>query len=242
MADSKFIKVEVVSTKGSTPRNSGAVLWVSKNAVRGSIGGGQMEADAVAKARAMIASGKSREFQKVTLGTEIGQCCGGVVELSFTSAAPYQESALNLAIFGAGHVGAHLSVLAQAIGYQVRLIDSRVSIEIEYPQPHQFTPQPEAEIAGLSAESDVVILTHDHGLDFRLAERALLRDDLGLVGMIGSKSKSAQFRSQFRALGSRLDKLHSPIAKNSRDKRPKAIALDVLAALYAHSSSEKDSL
>jgi xanthine dehydrogenase accessory factor len=44
----------------------------------------------------------------------------------------------------------------------------------------------------------VIVLTHDHALDFLIVSTALKRvSDLAQVGMIGSETKRATFTSQF---------------------------------------------
>lgn len=232
MAGSKGILIKITDTKGSTPRDKGAQLWVGETAVEGSIGGGRLEADAIHFARKMLTLGRNRAEQVITLGPEIGQCCGGVVELSFERASRPSRKNENLVIFGAGHVGAEIAHIARAMGFEVALYDNRAEIEIENPVEYHLVSQPETLVSDIPSGSHALILTHDHGLDFRLAERVLLRDDLGFLGMIGSKSKAAQFRSQFSALGNRLERLHSPIAKSSPDKRPKAIALAIMQEVY----------
>ncbi len=43
--------------------------------------------------------------------------------------------------------------------------------------------------------SAFVVLTHEHALDFLISAEALQRDDAAYVGMIGSKTKRAGFKS-----------------------------------------------
>lgn len=236
MAGSSGIRITITNTQGSTPRENGAVMWVGEDQILGSIGGGALEHDAILKARDMMQNGQSSASTKTALGPEIGQCCGGQVELAFEVSDPPHPNIEPIAIFGAGHVGAKLASLARSIPYAVSLYDPRASIPLDEPAPYEHIERPEIKIPTLATGSHVLILTHDHALDFRLAEAALLRDDLGFIGMIGSQSKAARFRSQFRALGTRLDRLHSPIAKSSSDKRPAAIALAILAELMETSN------
>ena len=53
----------------------------------------------------------------------------------------------------------------------------------------------------------VVVTTHSHALDFTLIEAALARDDWRYVGLIGSKSKRAQFERRLAARGHAADAL-----------------------------------
>jgi xanthine dehydrogenase accessory factor len=54
---------------------------------------------------------------------------------------------------------------------------------------------PEALVKDMPAGAVVVILTHDHALDFLIAREALSRTDLAYTGMIGSATKRATFAS-----------------------------------------------
>jgi xanthine dehydrogenase accessory factor len=94
---------------------------------------------------------------------------------------------------------------------------------------------PEAAVADIRPGGAAVILTHDHNLDFLIAAEALKRDDLGYVGMIGSKSKRGVFLNHLdregagRALAERLI---LPVGGSAlRDKRPEVIAALVAAEL-----------
>ena len=75
--------VEVARAKGSTPREAGAYMLVSRKAIHGTIGGGQLEFMAIDQARLMLADAKgpSELMLDIPLGPEIGQCCGGRVEV-----------------------------------------------------------------------------------------------------------------------------------------------------------------
>jgi xanthine dehydrogenase accessory factor len=105
---------------------------------------------------------------------------------------------------------------------------------------------PEALVAEIPAGSALVILTHDHALDFLIAREALARTDLAYTGMIGSATKRATFASWLSREGGGertwLDRLTLPIGGSAvRDKRPEVIAAmttaEILAALAAYGSS-----
>jgi xanthine dehydrogenase accessory factor len=78
--------VTVASTRGSTPREAGARLIVQPDGgFTGTIGGGTLEWRAIAVAQAALARSapKKAELRTLILGTDMGQCCGGQVELLF---------------------------------------------------------------------------------------------------------------------------------------------------------------
>ncbi len=75
------VRVLLAGVRGSAPREPGAGMLVSDGGIEGSIGGGQLEWQAMLAARSLLASAVPARVQRVVLGTERGQCCGGVVEL-----------------------------------------------------------------------------------------------------------------------------------------------------------------
>ncbi len=76
--------VTVVDVAGSAPRETGAKLVVDSEGLTGTIGGGNLEFQATARARELLAAGApKRLLQRVALGPALGQCCGGSVVLAF---------------------------------------------------------------------------------------------------------------------------------------------------------------
>lgn len=74
--------VTVAKVDGSTPREAGARMTVARDGrISGSIGGGPLEWAAIDVARRMIAAGRRAEWQAVSLGPALDQCCGGRAEI-----------------------------------------------------------------------------------------------------------------------------------------------------------------
>ena len=223
-----MIRVTVSAAKGSTPRDVGAAMFVSPHKTQGTIGGGQLEYMAIDRARAMIAKGESRFEMDIPLGPEIGQCCGGRVSLLLESvtALPAESPRPEVLIFGAGHVGRALGRALRLLPVSPLLIDQRIEEIAQAPDlTTRLNTLPEAEIRTAPEGSAYVILTHDHALDFLLATEALKRRDAPYIGMIGSKTKRAQFQRFARSQGVETDRLTCPIgASPCRDKRPEIIA------------------
>lgn len=91
MADQ--VTVTVIATAGSTPRETGARMSVTRTVTDGTIGGGALEWRAIAHARRLLQRSCSlgpwyRETLEIPLGPELQQCCGGLVELLFEVSAP----------------------------------------------------------------------------------------------------------------------------------------------------------
>ncbi|RUV03674.1 xanthine dehydrogenase accessory protein XdhC [Mesorhizobium sp. M6A.T.Cr.TU.017.01.1.1] len=193
----------------------------------------------------------------VPLGPEIGQCCGGRVEVlirlvdaalaqELVAAAEAAEAQLpHVYIFGGGHVGQALASAVALLPVRVAVVETRAEALDGMPDTIEtsLTPMPEAMVREAPAGSAFVILTHDHALDFLIATEALKRRDAAYVGMIGSKTKKATFRSWFlkSADGSEAGfaRLVSPIGGETvKDKRPQVIAAlaaaEIMTALAAH--------
>ena len=76
------VRIVVAEVRGSTPREPGAFMLVGRDGVEGSIGGGQLEWEAIAGARELLADAAvAARVNKVVLGADVGQCCGGVVSV-----------------------------------------------------------------------------------------------------------------------------------------------------------------
>ncbi len=74
--------VTILATEGSAPRGAGARMVVTANGLHGTIGGGALEHQAAAQARAILALPPgSWRVQDYPLGPLLGQCCGGRVRL-----------------------------------------------------------------------------------------------------------------------------------------------------------------
>ncbi|MEM9206922.1 MAG: XdhC family protein, partial [Pseudomonadota bacterium] len=82
--------VTVTRVRGSGPREPGARMIVLPDGdIRGTIGGGTLEFQALQIARDAVNARKSKRlWRSFALGPDLGQCCGGAVEVlieAFTS-------------------------------------------------------------------------------------------------------------------------------------------------------------
>jgi xanthine dehydrogenase accessory factor len=83
LAAGPAVRVLVLSVQGSAPCDAGAAMLVTAEAQSGTIGGGALEWEATAAARALLAAGGpwARRDLRLPLGPALGQCCGGAVRL-----------------------------------------------------------------------------------------------------------------------------------------------------------------
>ncbi|MDH6267084.1 xanthine dehydrogenase accessory factor [Rhizobium sp. SG_E_25_P2] len=249
LPDGDLVLVEVVTAKGSTPREAGAFMLVGASSVQGTVGGGHLEFDAIDLARAMLADGRIEERLEFTLGPDTGQCCGGRVSLRLrrldqalrdevdARLTRQAAGATDVYLFGAGHVGRALARALEPLPFRLTVIENRAE-ELALLDPgvnRRLLAMPEEAVAAILPGGAAVILTHDHALDFLIGSEALLRDDLAYVGMIGSKTKRGVFASYLRDSGygpDLMNRLILPIGgERLRDKRPEVIAALVAAEL-----------
>ncbi len=244
--------VEVTKALGSTPREAGAWMLVSPAKTYATIGGGQLEFLAIDKARELIAANVATGAMDIPLGPEIGQCCGGRVELAISLVDDARRAALlaqaeaevaarpHLYLFGGGHVGHALASYFSLLPVNLTVVETRADALDGMPADVAtlLTPVPEQAVRDAPAGSAFVVLTHDHALDFLIVAEALKRADAAYVGMIGSKTKRATFRNWYlREAGggeAALARLVSPIGGDAvRDKRPAVIAALAAAEIVA---------
>jgi len=83
----RVVRVTVLDVDGSAPREAGATLIVSEIEMRGTIGGGRLEFEAINEARRMLAEDSEqrwlRRMLQYPLGPALEQCCGGMVTLFY---------------------------------------------------------------------------------------------------------------------------------------------------------------
>ena len=77
----EVVRIIILKTSGSAPRNSGTWMIVWENGQDRTIGGGQLEYEVTKSARDLLNSSHGQKIKKYSLGPDIGQCCGGSVEV-----------------------------------------------------------------------------------------------------------------------------------------------------------------
>ncbi len=231
-----FVLVTVLETEGSTPRDSDAKMLVTSDSSFDTIGGGQLEFQAIDTARQLLPGPERQSFSKeFNLGKDLEQCCGGRITLLFEC---FPATGFQVVVLGAGHVGsAVVDILAQ-LPCRVLWIDSRTDCFGENIPPKVITQQllsAEQSIEGCAADSYYLVMTHSHVLDQQLVEAILTRGDARFCGLIGSKSKATSFRSRLKRKGFTEDEigsLTSPIGlPELKGKQPMEIAVSVVAQM-----------
>jgi len=231
-----YVLLTVLEIRGSSPRDSGTKMVVSKDTVFDTIGGGALEYQSIELARELLQSKKHLQFTKqFNLGRDLKQCCGGVVEVFF-EVFPAVKFAIN--IFGAGHIGQALLKILEDLDCRVKLFDTRPELLTNNTAEHIkmiHMNQPEIAVESCSPDSYYLVMTHDHALDQQLCEAILSRADSRYCGLIGSRTKGLKFRQRLLKKGftqKELEHLTCPMGlPELKTKIPMEIALSVLAEL-----------
>ncbi len=141
-------------------------------------------------------------------------------------------------LFGAGHVGQSLAGVLVQLPLRLRWFDSRPG-QFPVAAAEYSTVLPEEELVSTVKEARpgtyFIVMTHDHGLDYQLCRTVLLRADCAWLGLIGSQSKGARFRSRLRRddfSAQLIERLVCPIGVDGiKSKWPAAIAVAIAAQL-----------
>jgi xanthine dehydrogenase accessory factor len=232
-----YVIITVITAAGSTPREAGCKMIVTGAQQFDTIGGGHLEFDAVNKAREYLIKGKQNQhIVSYPLSSKLGQCCGGAVKVLFEVYVNHHQ---RVAIFGAGHVAAALVPILSQLPLQIDWIDSRAEL-LDAKQQSQnvnciVSEHPVDEVTNIPSNTWVVILTHNHQLDYDLVEACLKKATVSFIGMIGSQTKAKRFRTRLEHRGfkaSQIQTLTSPIGDRSiPGKRPVEVAVSISAQL-----------
>jgi len=236
------IRITVAKTAGSVPRDAGTQMLVWADRIEGTIGGGALEWDAIARARQMLRESKTVQSATIPLGPALGQCCGGSVGLVWEAAEVLTAApARPLWIYGAGHVGrALVNVMDPLPDFDITWVDTRAD---RFPQTNVTTlvaTDPAQVVKHAPDDADHLIVTYSHEIDLALCH-AVLSHQFHTVGLIGSATKWARFKSRLTALGhppAQIARIACPIGDPSLGKHPTAIALGVATAMIKPSARQ----
>jgi xanthine dehydrogenase accessory factor len=134
-------------------------------------------------------------------------------------------------LFGAGHVGQAIARIVRTLPFTLAWFDARA----EFGEIDEVTYVPPERLPGCAAQAPadaaLLILTHDHGLDYAITAAAL-RGQARFVGLIGSATKRAGFTGRLAREGLDTGRLTCPIGVAGIDgKAPEVIAVAVTAQL-----------
>lgn len=232
------VLITVMEAKGSTPREAGAKMVVTTDGQFGTIGGGNLEFEAIAEARKLLDNAVPASTVKdYPLGPKLAQCCGGAVSVLLESFIPTGKK---LFLFGAGHVGREVVAVLSALPIDIVWVDSRAD---EFPAHLPpcctmiVTSSPLSEIGKIDQNAYVLVMTHNHDLDYEIVRSVMQQGRYAYLGLIGSATKRARFDKRLVVDGipqGDLAQLICPIGIGGvTGKHPREIAIAVAAELLS---------
>jgi xanthine dehydrogenase accessory factor len=232
-----FITVTLVGIRGGAPQEIGAKAIITEQGlVWGTVGGGKVEAKAIAYAKEFLQSNQPTECVTWNLQRDVGMTCGGEVILTFEPCCPPQWQ---IAVFGAGHVSQALVRVLLTLDCSVTCIDSREEWIAKLPQSAKLRTQtvsePRSVVAQLSPQTFFVVMTQGHATDIPVLEEIFKTHPQALyVGCMGSDVKARRMKLELKEKGvslEALEKFSSPIGLPIGMNTPAEIAISVAAQL-----------
>jgi len=239
-----FVLVTLVEAVGSVPQDAGAKMLVtSGGVVAGTVGGGRVEAQAIARAQEMLganaAGTAAPQFVSWTLKGDVGMTCGGAVKLYFEP-HPSPANRWTIAIFGAGHIVQALLPVLIPLSCEIRCFDPRPDWIGRAPRAPNLRAECRDDLAAavdqLPDHAFVLCMTQGHKTDRPILHRALTTRHFPFIGVIGSDSKAEILRRELVAEGvppELVATFHCPVGLPFGTNHPHEIALSIAAQLVA---------
>lgn len=237
------VLITILQVEGSAPRTVGTKMVVTASQQFDSIGGGNLEYQAIAQARQILQQRAETVTQSViSLGPDRSQCCGGRVTLLFELR---DSRPIDIALFGAGHVGTALVKILSELDCHVSWFDSRSE---QFSETHhsvrinkELIVNNHQSVEHCRSGMIYLVMTHSHDDDFELVEAILSRGDARFCGLIASASKAKSFKKRLKRkqfTDSEIGLLTAPVGIDLGDtKEPMAVAVSIAAQLIGQFGS-----
>ena len=233
-----FVAVTVVDTLGSTPQDRGAKMLVTAEGRHfGTVGGGKIEARAIAEAQAMLADSAAPKtrFHQWSLEKDIGMTCGGIVRVYFEA---FNVTRWNIVVFGAGHCAHALIDVLLRLDCRITCYDTREEWLSRLPSSPKLTAilsaDMPAEVAKIPDGSFVLLMTMGHTTDKPILIEILRTRTFPYLGVIGSNAKAKRLRQDVvnAGLPEELTKaFFCPVGLDVGSNHPHEIAISIAAQM-----------
>jgi xanthine dehydrogenase accessory factor len=233
-----FVQVTIVDTLGSTPQDRGAKMLVTHEGRHsGTVGGGKVEARAIADAQAMLTddAAPKTKFVQWSLEKDIGMTCGGIVRVYFEA---FNVTRWNIVVFGAGHCAQALIEMLLKLDCRITCIDPRPEWLDRLPSNSKLRAVQSAdmpsEVAKIPEGSFVVLMTMGHTTDKPILIEILRTRTFPYLGVIGSNSKAKRLRQDVLDAGLPEEMTRAffcPVGLQIGSNHPHEIALSIAAQM-----------
>ncbi len=141
-------------------------------------------------------------------------------------------------LYGAGHIGRALAPHLLALDcdlHWIDIADDRFPERVPDGARRVLAADPAVIAAHAPSNAIHLVITHDHALDEALCHRILTGGGFARLGLIGSATKAARFRSRLAKAGvaaDQLERLVCPVGLAAiSGKQPARVALSIAAAV-----------
>ncbi|NBI05982.1 XdhC family protein [Senegalia massiliensis] len=228
----------VTDSKGSTPRENGAMMVIKEDeSIVGTIGGGKIEYDVLKRAKECLETGESKKYNyELTEKGELGMTCGGQAEI-FIKVFNKKDTLL---IVGGGHIAQRLYKLGEFLDFKTVVFETRKEI-IEsdiFPDSVELKTGDITEELNnypISDNSYIVLVSKGHKDDLK-ALREVYDSGAKYIGMIGSIRKCKNMMDTLVKEGierERLKKVFAPIGLDLGGETPEEIAFSIMSQILA---------
>jgi len=227
----------VIRAQGSVPRHATSKMLVFPDGrILGTVGGGELESQAIEASRDAIRNGQARLERYSLAGPRddaVG-VCGGEIEVFIEPILPPPT----VLVLGCGHVGVAVAHLAKWLGFRVVVSDDREELCTPEHIPHADLYLPGEVSAVLShtpIDSQTYVVAVMRGYPFDVAAvPILLETATPYIGVIGSRRRWATTIKELTALGiekEALKRVHSPVGLHLGAETPEEIAVSIVAEI-----------
>ena len=228
----------VAATTGSVPREAGSKMLVyADRTTSGTIGGGKFEAlvveDCLTSLREKKTTLKTYPLHEAS-AESFGAICGG------ESIVLIEPQNLNAAIclIGGGHVARATAKLAAECGMHVTVVEERTELLGEFPSSAICVSgeKPSAFISRHDWQPDeaLLLVSRNHDMDREALAAAVQVENVGYIGMMGSRRKVRYVFDALREAGvsaAQLSRVHAPLGLDIGADSPAEIAVSAIAEI-----------
>jgi len=260
----RAVLATVVDVDGSTYRGAGARMVIrSDGSTVGAVSGGCLEADIVARATELLASGTSQLVHYDTRTSDdgvlgLGMGCQGVIDVQLDSLAGDALSraieelaelrariAIRLVVCGAGADSIPVVRLATTVGWLVTVVDHRPSFAqaARYPESEQVICLSSSRDAGgvlaaavpLARFDAAVVMAHAVAHDRANLHDLLAAGNLRYIGVLGPRRRTMELLDGAPRVesGTLPPNVYAPVGLDLGAETPEEIALAIVSECAA---------
>jgi xanthine dehydrogenase accessory factor len=234
-----FVCITLVHTRGHAPQDEGArALADIEGLIYGTVGGGKVEAKAIATAQEFFKSENNTSLVTWNLQRDVGMSCGGEVTFFFEK---HTHTPWTIAVFGAGHVAQALIRVLLTLQCKILCIDYRkdwleklpTSPKLKIHTASDSAAMVEA-VSELPENAYLMLMTQGHAVDFPILKRVLETRTPSYLGVIGSEVKGMKLRKELEEVGISREKtaqFFCPMGLPFGSNAPEEIALSMCAQI-----------